>query len=205
MVRIANSGTVTDLDAIHDNVSGEIVAITEKTTLVDDDLFLIEDSESSNAKKRVKKSNISSAFKGVRVYQGTVNTTSITSTPKVLDFDTEVFDTDSLHDNVSNNSRLTADETAYYSIFGQVSSNDPNVDMIFFKVRIRKNGTGSIADQVFLWDPNTTNSTVEIQVASGPILLTSGDYVELMAAFLPTDDSSLGESSTWFAMYKLGV
>lgn len=51
-------GSAVDSDAIHDNVSGEISAITEKTTLVNDDLFLIEDSEASYAKKKVKKSNV---------------------------------------------------------------------------------------------------------------------------------------------------
>ena len=48
-----------DADAIHDNVSGEINAITEKTTPVDDDVILIEDSADSYNKKKVKKSNFS--------------------------------------------------------------------------------------------------------------------------------------------------
>lgn len=51
-------GTAVDSDAIHDNVSGEISVLTEKVTLHNDDLFLIEDSEASNAKKKVKKSNV---------------------------------------------------------------------------------------------------------------------------------------------------
>lgn len=38
-----------------------INTLTEKTTIADNDLFIIEDSEASNAKKKVKKSNISSA------------------------------------------------------------------------------------------------------------------------------------------------
>jgi hypothetical protein len=40
--------------------AGEIAALTEKTTLADDDVFLIEDSADSNAKKKVKKSSIGS-------------------------------------------------------------------------------------------------------------------------------------------------
>lgn len=42
----------TDGDAIHDNVSGEIAALTAKATLVAGDLLLIEDSAASNAKKK---------------------------------------------------------------------------------------------------------------------------------------------------------
>ena len=48
----------TDDDAIHDDVAGEISAITEKATPHNDDLLVIEDSESSNAKKRLKISNL---------------------------------------------------------------------------------------------------------------------------------------------------
>lgn len=48
----------TDGAAIHDNVANEISTITEKTTLADNDLFVIEDSAASYAKKKVKKSNL---------------------------------------------------------------------------------------------------------------------------------------------------
>lgn len=48
----------TDADAIHDNVAGEIAAVTEKTTPVDADLLLMEDSADSNNKKRVQVGNL---------------------------------------------------------------------------------------------------------------------------------------------------
>ena len=48
----------TDVNAIHDNVAGEIVVVTEKTTLVANDEFLIEDSANSNNKKSAKISAI---------------------------------------------------------------------------------------------------------------------------------------------------
>jgi len=44
---------------ISKTTAGEISAMTEKTTLVDADLFLIEDSAAGNAKKKVQKSNVS--------------------------------------------------------------------------------------------------------------------------------------------------
>ncbi len=53
-------GGTSDADAIHDNVSGEIAPVTEKVTPVNADLVLIEDSEASNAKKRVQIGNLSS-------------------------------------------------------------------------------------------------------------------------------------------------
>lgn len=47
-----------DTTAIHDNESGEINAITEKTTLANNDVFLIEDSADSFSKKKFKASNL---------------------------------------------------------------------------------------------------------------------------------------------------
>ena len=54
-------GTNTDSDAIHDNVASEISAIAAKTTLVNNDIFLIEDSADSNNKKKTTISNIKTA------------------------------------------------------------------------------------------------------------------------------------------------
>lgn len=47
-----------DVDAIHDNEAGEISAITEKVTPIDDDLVIIEDSADSNSKKSAKLGNL---------------------------------------------------------------------------------------------------------------------------------------------------
>lgn len=60
----------TDADAIHDNVAGEINAITEKTTLANDDVFIIEDSADSFAKKKVKVSNLPAGGGGGTVDMG---------------------------------------------------------------------------------------------------------------------------------------
>ncbi len=43
---------------ISKSVAGEITALSEKTTLADNDVFIIEDSAAGNAKKKVKKSNL---------------------------------------------------------------------------------------------------------------------------------------------------
>ena len=52
--KIITPKTLADVGATLPNISGK----TEKTTLADNDLFLIEDSADSNAKKKVKLSNI---------------------------------------------------------------------------------------------------------------------------------------------------
>ena len=47
-----------DTTAIHNNVAGEIVLITEKTAVVDNDEIIIEDSEAADVKKSVKVMNL---------------------------------------------------------------------------------------------------------------------------------------------------
>lgn len=54
----------TDPDAIHDNVAGEINAITEKGTPVNGDWILIEDSADSNNKKKIQVGNLPSGGGG---------------------------------------------------------------------------------------------------------------------------------------------
>ena len=55
-----------DGTAIHDNVNSEISAITAKTTAVDGDFILIEDSAASNAKKRISQT-------GLRITEGQIS------------------------------------------------------------------------------------------------------------------------------------
>jgi hypothetical protein len=54
------TGTGTDANAIHVNASGEISGITAKTTPVDADITVIEDSAASNAKKKLAMSDLRS-------------------------------------------------------------------------------------------------------------------------------------------------
>jgi len=52
------AGTGTDAAAIHDNVSGEIHAVTEKASPVNTDELIVEDSAASYGKKRVQIGNL---------------------------------------------------------------------------------------------------------------------------------------------------
>jgi hypothetical protein len=49
---------ILEADAIHASIAGEIAAVTEKTSPHEDDVLLIEDSEDTNEKKRVKLGNL---------------------------------------------------------------------------------------------------------------------------------------------------
>ena len=54
----SGGATGTDNDAIHDNVSSELSAVAEKLSVIASDIFLIEDSAATNAKKKVLLSTI---------------------------------------------------------------------------------------------------------------------------------------------------
>ncbi len=89
-VQISNLPTGSDADAIHDNVAGEIVLITEKATPVDADLLVIEDSAASNAKKRVTATNL----------VGSIAPAAHTHTESEIT-DLDHTDADAIHDNVA--------------------------------------------------------------------------------------------------------
>lgn len=74
-----------DADAIHDNVSGEIAAVAEKTSPVSADLILIEDSAASNAKKRVQIGNLPGlSTPAVNARTGTSETLALTDAGDIV-------------------------------------------------------------------------------------------------------------------------
>lgn len=96
--------TSTDAAAIHGNVSGEIIAIAEKTTPADTDVALIEDSAATNAKKRLSWANIKATLK---TYMDTLYAViGHTHAPSAG------ADTTAIHDNVSNEIALLTPKPA---------------------------------------------------------------------------------------------
>lgn len=67
----------TDDDAIHDDVTGEINAITAKSSLVGNDVFLIEDSAASYAKKKVTAANLPGGVDTTAIHKATAAEISV--------------------------------------------------------------------------------------------------------------------------------
>ena len=72
-VAISMTGGTSDPDAVHVNVAGEIVGVTEKANGVAADLIIIEDSADSNNKKRLQLGNIPYPITRNRVSPGTAS------------------------------------------------------------------------------------------------------------------------------------
>ena len=65
------SDSRTDSNAIHKTTSAEISALTEKTTLVSTDVFVIEDSAASYAKKKVQVTNLPGGVDTTAIHKAT--------------------------------------------------------------------------------------------------------------------------------------
>lgn len=106
----------------------------------------------------------------VRVTHSTTQTRAASGTLSIA-FDTERWDTDTMHDNVTNNSRITFTTAGVYSVSASIDITSPQIGDI---VAIRLNGTTKIAQSMCTaaqeWA--TTLSTIYNFAAT--------DYVELI-------------------------
>lgn len=98
------------------------------------------------------------------------------STLTYLAFASEVADTDSMHDNATNNSRITIPVTGKYSFTATVPWDSMNATQFRLLIRIYKNRTDVLA-HVDLIMPSATQQPV--LNCSGMASLTAGDYVEV--------------------------
>lgn len=125
-----------------------------------------------------------------------INDTTVT----VLAFNTENFDTDAIHDTVTNNSRLTCKLTGKYFIGGVVYW-DPNITG-FRQIFIKLNGTTILASQIVAPSPAGQTQQVVGLLQS----LTATDYVELYVQQGSGGALNVtsGSGSPTFYMYYVG-
>jgi hypothetical protein len=142
-----------------------------------------------------------STFVGAKAY-GTSNQSAADFTVTVITWDSEDFDTDSMHSTSSNTSRLTipTGKTGYWQINASLGF-DGNATGIR-TLRLSKNGTYVNAEQ--------TNATATFGVIMGftnVLYLTAGDYIEIAA--LQTSGGALNviksADTSYFAANFIGA
>jgi len=189
-------GAGTDNAAIHDDVAAEISAITEKTTPVGNDLIVIEDSAASDAKKKVKLSNLPLQVKTI----SKVSDQAITSST-VLQADDEL-----------KFSVLNGETWAFeFSLVTNEASSNPNI-----KLRLAATAglTGSIE---YHW--NKLGSTVHGHISnfttdSGTITLTTAKETIIITGVVKAtangtlqlewaQDTSDADATTVYALSKV--
>jgi len=135
------------------------------------------------------------SFVACRVYKSSGQTVGTTYT--ALTFDTESFDTDTMHDNATNNTRITIPTTDYYLI-GGLCTTDGNANG---GAQVRLNGTTLIGTNA---NGNAASSVQNGGHTSTIYSLTAGDYVELLGYFGSSQTSTSGLNGTQFWVYKIG-
>jgi hypothetical protein len=137
-----------------------------------------------------------STFNGARVYKSS-GQASVSTTLVAMTFDTESYDTNTYHDNATNNTRLTVPSTGYYRIMGWVTT-DANAAS---RAGIRLNGTTYIAQ---IGGANNAASTQNGSFIETDYNLTASDYVELMGAFGTSQTTTSGIAGTVFSIQLIG-
>jgi hypothetical protein len=128
------------------------------------------------------------------VYQTATSSTTSGST-SVITFDTEQYDTDTMHSTSVNTGRITATTTGLYTVYGQVcmASNATGTRTL----SLVKNGATTLAN-ARLHTVIATNAYTDLEV---DVQMTAGDYVELN--MLQTSGGALstvaGLGNTWFS------
>lgn len=135
-----------------------------------------------------------------RVYNN-VDQSVATSTLTALSFNAERFDTDSIHDNVTNNSRLTCRTAGKYQIIGQVAFVDNSTGLRSLNIRL--NGATVIAFVELSADNSGANRFQVTTIYD----LAVNDYVELVAfqaSGVALNVRSTNANSPEFMMVKIG-
>lgn len=167
-----SASTVVDVSAATAPSSGQVLTATSSTTAT------WQTPASAPADYRV------------RVYQTGV--TALTTSWVSCAFAAENFDTDSMHDNVTNNTRITFPHAGTYVIGGVVATAANAV----LGARIRLDGSTVLAAQV-----QGNSGAGERASVSTIYTVTAGQYVELQG--YASTQNSTGDTETNFWAYKI--
>jgi hypothetical protein len=134
------------------------------------------------------------AEQSCRVYHSTTQSTG--GSAAALNFDSETFDTNTMHDNSTNNSRITCKVTGKYIVIGTAAFT-PNATGAR-GLQIRKNGSDVLGTE----ERNNSGSTLWTFVRITEIVsLSANDYVELTA--YQSSGTSLDVDEQYFTVVKI--
>ncbi|HEU4805003.1 MAG TPA: hypothetical protein VFS91_04225 [Nitrobacter sp.] len=142
----------------------------------------------------------SAAHRGALVSKVADQTAANYTTRTAIAWDSESYDTDSIHDTVTNNSRLTVPSgVSYVRLTGQVQILSITGG-VFANLVMSKNGSGT-----FLGRPATLLTTDAVAVnwmnVNSPVLaVTAGDYFTLDLEIETDTSVTVSADVSWFAM-----
>lgn len=120
---------------------------------------------------------------------------TVTNTTAALTWDAEVYDPDNLHDNVTNNSRITAPSGATYArCSGNLTSSSAAANYNYF---FRKNGSIFTGSGTY---ENDTAGTDNLNAMSAWVPCVAGDYFEAIVGTGVTGATFSTEDGNWFCV-----
>lgn len=117
-------------------------------------------------------------FSGCRVTKSVDQTGANYTGGVAVAWDSEVYDTDGFHDNVTNNTRLTPPSGRGITKVELVAHwrGENGTSGTYANVFIRKNGTTTLVTQ----RSELTDTTIRLVASTGPVSHTDGDYYEAL-------------------------
>jgi hypothetical protein len=115
-----------------------------------------------------------------------------------LDFDVETYDTDNMHDNATNPSRLTVNTPGLYLIQGTVAFASSGSGFLGCHLRLN---SATVIESNMINDLNSGGGTY--LTISAAYNLIAGDYIELLAEQTSGSDLLAGWSISNFSMARL--
>jgi hypothetical protein len=137
-------------------------------------------------------------FRGALVYLNATQSIS-TGTATAINFTNEEYDTDSIHDNATNNTRLTVPSGASkVRVSGNVLfENSSNAQKT---VRIQYNGNNPDSINAGTYVQLYSEGVTRLQAVTPISSVSAGDYFELVVAHAVGSSINVGATSTWFCM-----
>lgn len=168
-----SSGDTAEIRMTAGAIDDKLDTPTATATVATDDKVVILDTSASDLPKTVTAQSIADlASLGCKVYASSAQSIA-NNTTTTLNFNTEVFDDDSMHDNVTNNSRVTINTAGLYLVLCN-STFDAGSTGVRQNI-VMKNGTTNIGS--FTLDNQGASSQTEVPVFSIERFVFS-DYVE---------------------------
>lgn len=177
----------------------KISALAEITTPTASDVMPI---VNGGATKKVQLTNLVNAVAaiGARVYSSTPQAIT-TGVSTAIAFNSERFDTDTIHDTVTNNSRLTCKTAGVYLITGSI---EWEMSTGARSLAVRFNGTTTIVQALV----PAVSGNLTMQTCSTIYQFAINDYVELMVAQDSGNNLNVNATASYspeFGMVRLGA
>ncbi len=174
------------------NVSGGAAAPSEVAILDEDNMA--SDSATSLATQQSIKAYVDAPKDKCLLTRS--GTSSSGTVPYIIPFDVEVSDVAGMHDNATNNSRITIGTTGIYLLTGII--NTAETDNGDFSIAFYKNGS----EFVRIYASTGSTSQGQGYQLTHATTLSAGDYMELVLTDVPGDSTTV-RADTYFSVIEL--